>query len=70
VVWVVWAEWVVWEVWECNTFFHTYEFKKASFYSPFFLLILKICDEQSDEQVMNNFKTILEVLKSRMIHTT
>ena len=29
--------------------------KKGSFYCPFFLLILKICDEQSDEQVMNNF---------------
>ena len=24
----------------------------------------------SNEQVMNNFKTILEVLKSKMIHTT
>ena len=69
-VWVVWAVWVVWVEWECNTLFVPTKFKKASFYSPFFLLLLKICDEQSDEQVMNNFKTILEVLNSKMIHTT
>ena len=29
--------------------------QKGQFLLPFFLLVLKICDEQSDEQVMNNF---------------
>ena len=28
------------------------KFKKGSFYCPFFLFVLKICDEQNDEQVM------------------
>jgi len=39
--------------WECNTPNTQTKFKKGSFYCPFFLLVLKICDEQSDEQVMN-----------------
>jgi hypothetical protein len=56
VEWVEWAAWVVWVEWECNTPNTQTKFKKGSFYCPFFLLVLKICDEQSDEQVMNNFK--------------
>ena len=50
---VEWAAWVVWAEWECNTPNTQTKFKKGSFYCPFFLLVLKICDEQSDEQVMN-----------------
>ena len=43
---------------ECNTPNTQTKFKKGSFYCPFFLLVLKICDEQSDEQVMN--QTLVE----------
>jgi hypothetical protein len=52
---VEWAVWVEWVEWECNTPNTQTKFKKGSFYCPFFLFVLKICDEQSDEQVMNNF---------------
>jgi len=40
---------VVWVEWACNTPNTQTKFKKGSFYCPFFLLVLKICDEQSDE---------------------